>query len=363
MEDTKKEVKMNPREQDIVPGGPSREEVEELNRPKTEQSKSPPAVRRSADSFGGRGKSKIPGRVANVVAAVATALPGGTFADQIHQTVNNPLPARVEEVKPDPKRDIPPSTPGVKVTFTQDIRSAPVPDGSVGEVQYKYKAFVPRVLKDVSQAELDAAERPPLYLREFGAPERGVIMRNKVEQGGANPAWVEMGDSELFEDMMYLRGIYGAKDEDGKPLKLEITFYSSYLLLQRDRNRSLRSIPPTVIYWDNWAGDPGIYQNGIQEFHYREADKTLEFRITLPETLPGKIPTEDSVNKMHRDFVHLILEDVLSQKDGKRSATFQRYASGEEPEYSDFLAHPVVMTKREPRPSFFSVSRSALWIK
>lgn len=67
---------MSTREQDVVPGGPSQEEAEELNRLKPDQSKS-------------KSKSKTGERVANVVAAVTTVLPGGTFADQIHQAVNN----------------------------------------------------------------------------------------------------------------------------------------------------------------------------------------------------------------------------------------------------------------------------------
>lgn len=115
-------------EQDVVSGGPSQEEVRELNRLKPDQSKS-------------KFKSKIPERVANVVAAGTTVLLGGTFVDQIHQVVNNPPPARVEEVKPDSKRDIPPEG----IIFPQDTGRK---DGGVVEPVYTKMVFLPTVTKE-----------------------------------------------------------------------------------------------------------------------------------------------------------------------------------------------------------------------
>lgn len=323
-----KEGDMNPKEEEREAVGLTPEEVREINRHR-EQSKS-------------KSKSKI-NTAGNVLAATLTAAGGVGLAATVEGALNSAPAPRVQEQKPDPKRDNPP--PGI--TFSQDTGRK---DGGAGEPVLKNRVFMPRVLKDVTQKVLDDAERPPVYLREFGAPERGVIMRNKLEQGGRNLTYVEMGDQELFENMMYLRETYGRPD-----LKLSITFYSSRLLWERNRSGG----KVTVIYWDNWAGDPGIYRNGVQEFYYREADRTLDFRITLPETLPGKISTEDSVNKMHFDFTGLILRAALSQEDGKQTAAYQNSGYREKPEYSDFLAHPTAIYAANPP----NILRSALWIK
>lgn len=347
--------------------GLSPEEVEEINKPKT------------ADQ--GVALNRTVERVVNVAATLATAAGGVGLASLSQDALKNTPSPLIQEQRPDPKRDNPPQ--GVvfgKVDGRADtpqpvnkldapvaaapVTDAPVPDAPVeGPMNVVTTIHMPAMFKGAARPPYQAQEvkepETPLYLREFGAPERGVVMRNKVEQGGGNLAYVEMGDPELWNNLMYLRETYGRPD-----LKLKITFYSSWRNFYGDP-----SVPPYrqgenafVLYWDNWAGDPGIYKNGMRVFGYQEADKTLDFRIVLAETLPGKVPTEDSLNRMHRDFMNDFRSVFLSQENGKLTPGFGLRDS---PEELDMSNHPVVVTTRSGAapPNHFNVSRSGLWIK
>lgn len=163
----------------------------------------------------------------------------------------------------------------------------------VGEVQYKYKAFVPRAFKDISGQKLEEAERPP-WPAEFGAPERGVILFNRgVEKG------VKIGDQQLFENLMYLRKKYGRPD-----LKLEIYFYDSVAqknILSGTNPYDLEHMG--ISNYDLWASRVPVYNDqgdfietkiypptfkptGVWNFKLGN-DGGLEFHISLPELREG----------------------------------------------------------------------------
>lgn len=207
----------------------------------------------------------------------------------------------------------------------------------------KYKVFIPQVNKEYKEN--------PYLTREFGAPERGVIMRNKVEQGGGNPAYVEMGDQELFNNMLYLREQYGRPD-----LKLEITFYSSKNLLLRDPQapRWIQENYRGVLNYDSWAGGNGTFHNGSILFKYDEEQKTLRFYTTLPETFKGMIPTNQELNRIHTFFLSSIRGKFLAHEDG-RSHVEDTPQTAE-----DFRNHPVWVPNIENWPE---VSQSAFWVK
>lgn len=204
------------------------------------------------------------------------------------------------------------------------------------------KVFLPIVAKDFREPET------PLYLREFGAPDRGVVMRNRIEQGGGNPAYVEMGDQELFNNMLYLRETYGRPD-----LKLEITFYSSWDLLMRNVKYN-PSMPTRALLWDSWAGRTGTFkETGVQVFVYREQDETLEFHISLPEVNPGRIPTEQEIKRMHNGFIDEFTRfTVLTKEDGQTTVPSIDRVMG-----NDFSSHPRLRFENG------EIVGSALWIR
>lgn len=317
MDGVKKETNVNPKEAEKVRGqvGLTPDEVRELNRPK--RSKFPPAVRPVADSFGGRGGSKTLERAANVLATSLTAAGGVGLVWVADEALKNAPPAIAQEApQGDPLNRKPPK--GVEFGKVSQVprvsrASGPIPDAPVGAPTYR--VLLPRVLKDISGQKLEEAERP-LWPAEFGAPERGVIMRNKVEQGGRNPAWVEMGDQELFNNLLYLRGTYGRPD-----LKLEITFYSSVDLLLRDPNapRYIAENYRGVLIYDSWAGGNGTFQNGSILFKNTESDRTLHFYITLPEVYKSKVPTQRELELLHLFFVNDIGERIFSSNENGRS--------------------------------------------
>lgn len=208
----------------------------------------------------------------------------------------------------------------------------------------KFRVLLPQVTNKYQEA-------PLRFLREFGAPERGVIMKNKVEQGGGNHTYVEMGDQELFNNMLYLRDTYGRPG-----LKLDITFYATSELLQR-----LSPVPydypntTQLIPYDSWAGASGTFRTyGQRRFRFRPEDKTLEFHINLPEPKPGKIPTEYGVNQIHRGFMDEFTRFViLTKEDGKTTLS-----SGIDREIGrDFDDHPQLRFENG------WYTGSALWIK
>lgn len=197
-------------------------------------------------------------------------------------------------------------------------------------------------------------------------------MRNKIEQGGGNPAYVEMGDPELFENMMYLRETYGAKDKDGKPLKLEITFYSSLGLMRRSPEAPLYDYPNTtsLIPYDNWVRNVRVYdENGnflyIREYprttydgekrFRRRSDGTLEFHITLPESLPGVIPEERQINWLHSMWVGFLSDSVFLA--GENGRTLRPPLRRGTPEFEDFANHPVLILRNG------RVITSAFWMR
>lgn len=314
----REEGNMSKAEEERQDVGLSPEEVRKINRLRSLK----------GDAF----KKKVR-RAANVLAAGITAVAGVGLAGTVQEALKNAPPPIVRE------NSLPQPKPPEGVVFPENTQAS--------EPVLTKRVFVPLVTKEHREN--------PYLTREFGAPERGVIMRNKVEQGGGNPAHVEMGDQELFENMMYLRERWGRPD-----LKVEVTFYSSWDLLDRTpgrpdydpRNRSTFGLVP----WESYAGSNGTFRTGgAVLFRYREADKTIERHIVLPEVLPGKIPTQIELYAIHSQFVHG-LQSMIGWTNEDRSTTVPLIRPGD-PVSQDLRDHPIIIYGEG------QVKQSFVWIR
>lgn len=128
MDEVRKEDAMR---KEIVPGGPTREEAQELNRPKPVQ----------GVALNDLNKVK---KAVNVLAASLTAAAGTGLAATAQEALNTAPAPIVQEQKPDPKRDSPPAG----VVFPESVRAdapvveAPLPDASPEPV-YTHRSYSP----------------------------------------------------------------------------------------------------------------------------------------------------------------------------------------------------------------------------
>lgn len=186
-------------------------------------------------------------------------------------------------------------------------------------------------------------EAPLRFLREFGNLETDkVLFINRGEK-----AWVEMGDPELYQNLLKIRDEYSFHPN----LKRRIYFYETYEQL-RDTS-GVPYDPNKVQIWP-WGGFvrqipifdendrfiglrdyPPTFKDG--EFRWQTApDGAIEFHLSLPEPLPGILPAPEQLtylNVIGFDKGLPLLKFIFSGPQGPYNGMIDRYPPSERNKY------------------------------
>lgn len=290
---------------EIIPGGPTKREAQEVNKQK------------SAHHLG----LGIADKIALGLTGLGVGSLAGTAIDVQKQTPPPPL------TQQDQRGPIPPPK---GITFPEGVRG----DSSAPST---FRVLLPNVANKFK-------EEPPLRFLEFGNLETDkILFINKGEK-----AWVEMGDPELYQNLLKIRDEYSFHPN----LKRRIYFYETYEQL-RDTSGVPYDYPNHAQVWqwgayvrqipifdenDQFIGlrdYPPTFKNG--EIRWQKApDGAIEFHISLPEPLPGILPAPEQItylNAIGFDSGLPLLKFIFSGPDGPYNGMTDRYPQAERKKY------------------------------
>lgn len=246
---------------------------------------SPEDVQRANAS---RGRLKGPGlgfwgKTVDIVGGIALLGAGGLGLKSAAESASQKPP----QTTPDQRGPNPPP---------EGVRLSPPPDSSAPST---FRVLLPQVTNKYQEA-------PLRILREFGNLETDkVLFINRGEK-----AWVEMGDPELYQNLLKIRDEYSFHPD----LKRRIYFYETYEQLRDTSGVPYDPNKLQIWQWGAYVRQIPIFDDNNQFVGRRDypptfkdgeirwqttSDGAIEFHISLPEPLPGVLPASEQITYLN----------------------------------------------------------------